>query len=371
MNSRQKILCILHRSPPAHGAAQVGDMIAHSSKLHEEFDCKFITIKSSTSLSSIGGFAFIKIYYLLELYVRIFLALVALKPDKIYFTASNKSFAFYRDLILSTLWKMYSLFKKVDVFYHFHTKGVEDFVAGSVVKTALTKFFLKDVNLILLSPLLENDFLKVNTFKRVLYLPNGVGNQLTENQFDQVIKDKFSNNKPLNVLYLSNMIKSKGYFKVLELAKKIKEEPIQFNFAGGWTSQKDKNDFFQFIKDNNLSGKVFFHGFVSGNEKQELFKKAHFFIFPTRYKNEAFPLSILEALSFGVSVIATDEGSIPHMLDEQSGIIVNDVNKLKEALEEARKQLLNKGAAMYCRQRYLDNFSLEKFEDNLISVLKK
>ena len=368
---KNKLLCILHRSPPYHGAAQVGDFIAHSSKLHKEFDCQFITIKSSTLLSSIGRFGFKKIYYLLELYVKILWALVTFKPEKIYFTASNKSFAFYRDLILSTLWKMYSLFKKVDVFYHFHTKGVEDFVAGSVVRTALTKFFLKDVNLILLSPLLENDFLKVNTFKCVLYLPNGVENQLTENQFDQVIKDKFSNKKPLNVLYLSNMIKSKGYFKVLELAKQIKEASIKFHFAGGWKSHKDKNEFFQFIKDNNLSDKVFFHGFVNGEEKEELFRKSHLLLFPTRYKNEAFPLSILESLSYGVPIIATNEGSIPFILDKRSGIVLSDVSQLSQALEDAKKLLVNVDSAIYCRQQYLDNFTLDIFDNNLIKILQK
>jgi len=87
-------------------------------------------------------------------------------------------------------------------------------------------------------------------------------------------------------------------------------------------------------------------------------------------KNDAFPLTLLESLSYCVSVIATNEGSIPYILDEQSGIILNDVKKLKEALEQARKQLLNKETAMYCRQRYLDNFSLEQFEDNLVNNLK-
>ena len=32
---KPKLLCILHRSPPAHGAAKVGDFIASSKKLNE------------------------------------------------------------------------------------------------------------------------------------------------------------------------------------------------------------------------------------------------------------------------------------------------------------------------------------------------
>ena len=44
---KQKLLCILHYSPPAHGASKVGDFIKSSEKLKDEFHCKFIKIKSS------------------------------------------------------------------------------------------------------------------------------------------------------------------------------------------------------------------------------------------------------------------------------------------------------------------------------------
>ena len=47
---KQKLLCILHYAPPAHGASKVGDFIKSSQKLKDEFDCRFIKIKSSISL---------------------------------------------------------------------------------------------------------------------------------------------------------------------------------------------------------------------------------------------------------------------------------------------------------------------------------
>jgi glycosyltransferase involved in cell wall biosynthesis len=369
MTNRRKLLCILHRSPPHHGASQVGDFISNSAKLKNNFDCKFIIIKSSTSLESIGKFEYKKIYYLSELYVKILFTLIIFRPDKIYFTASINGFAFYRDLILSTLWKGYFYLKKTDIYYHYHTKGVNDFVSKSVLRLKLTNFFIKDINLILLTPLLQDDFASLTTYKKIYFLPNGVRDQTVLVDFDNFIKDKFSNvQRSINVLYLSNMIKSKGYFKVLELAKQVNIVSVQFHFAGGWQSQKDEYEFFQFIKDNNLSNKVFFHGFVSGNEKQELFKKSHLLLFPTQ--NESFGLVILEALSYGVPVIATDEGSIPYILNEKIGIVLSDIDNLPQALEEARDTLVNQETSIYCRKHYLDNFTLDKFEDNLISVLK-
>ena len=104
------------------------------------------------------------------------------------------------------------------------------------------------------------------------------------------------------------------------------------------------------------------------NKKPSLLKKAHLLLYPS--KNDAFPLTLLESLSYGVPVIATEEGSIPYILDDRSGIVMHDVNEFPGALEQAKEKLLNKDTAMYCRQRYLDNFSLEQFEDNLVNIFK-
>ena len=367
---KSKLLCILHRSPPPHGAAKVGDFIASSEKLNENFECRFITIKSSDTIGDIGKVNFKKFYLVAELYVKVLWALLIFRPQKIYFTASIKSVALYRDILVSTLWKAYKLFKPVEVYYHYHTKGVNAFVSASERNLKLTQFFVKGVNLILLSPLLEKDFEKVQTFKNVFYLPNGVENTLENVDFNKTIETKYKQVESFNILYLSNMIKSKGYFSILELANKTKDQPMEYHFAGGWQNHEDEKEFFDYIEQNELTDKVTFHGFVNGGGKKELFEKAHLFAFPTRYENEAFPLSILEALSYGIPVIATDEGSIPYILDEKSGIIIDDVGKLPEALKRAKEHLVGTETARHCRGRFLKNFTHEQFEKNFITILK-
>lgn len=366
---KTKVLMILHRTPPIHGAAKVGDFISSSQKINKEFNCKFITIKSSQTISDIGKIDIKKIYYLVELYMKILLALFLFRPDKIYFTASISSVAFYRDLVLSILFKCYKLFKKIDIYYHYHTKGVDDFVKESKINLYLTRFFIKDITLVLLSPMLEKDFDKVKTFKRVRFLPNGVENNLEEEEFHEEIKDKYNGEEKINILYLSNMIKSKGYFEILKLARKNIHVKVHFHFAGGWQNVEDEKEFLMYIKKNNLSNIVTFHGFLNGEEKQSLFKKSHLFLFPTRYKNEAFPLSILEAFSYGIPTISTDEGSIPYILDKKSGIIFSKINNLSKVFNEGIESFINIESAKYCRKRYLDNFSLEKFENNFIKVI--
>jgi len=363
---KPKLLCVLHRSPPAHGAAKVGDMIAESEALNKAFDCKFITIKSADSLEDIRKFKFKKIYLMVALYVKVMIALITFRPQKLYFTASVSGLPFYRDLFVSTTWKIYKLIRPLEVYYHYHTKGVNKFVSNSNLNLKLSRFFLKNVNLVLLSPLLKDDFEKVTTYKELLFLPNGVEDNYSTEEFKSYIEKKSF--ETINILYLSNMMKSKGYFEVLKLSNQTKNESIHYHFAGGWQSEEDEKEFFDYIEENNLSSKVTFHGFVNGEQKQELFEKSHFFVFPTRYENEAFPLSILEAFSYGLPAISTDEGSIPFIIDEKSGIVIDDTNKLLEALSMAKESLLNIDTAFYCRQRYLENFNFKSFHSNLVNL---
>ena len=364
--SKPRLLAVLHRSPPSHGAAKVGDFISQSKKLQDEFECKFITIKSSQTISEIGKINLKKFYLVFELYIKVALALIFFRPNKIYFTSSIHGVAFYRDLLISTLYKIYSKLKEVDIYYHYHTKGVDNFVSNSLRNFKLTKFFVKGVNIILLSPTLKSDFQKVDGYKSISYLPNGVEDNFNEDSFKSYIENKDFDQ--INILYLSNMIKSKGYFEVLKLAKGVNK--YHFHFAGGWQSDEDKDEFFEFIKSNNLEEVVTFHGFINGDEKRKLFESSQLFIFPTRYENEAFPLSILEAFSYGLAVISTDEASIPSIVDDKTSVLIKEMSDLDKALDDAIKTFINIDTAYECRNRYLKYFSLDRFEENLVKVFQ-
>ena len=364
---KPKLLCILHRSPPAHGAAKVGDFIASSEKLKDTFECRFITIKSSESIGDIGKVNVKKFYLVAELYFKVLWALLTFRPQKLYLTASIRSVALYRDLLLSTLWKTYRIFKPLECFYHYHTKGVDAYVSASERNLNLTRFFVKDVTLLLLSPLLEKDFEKVKTYRSIRFLPNGVEDPMAKEDFEAYVSKKYAQPQTVETLYLAHMMKEKGYREVLELAKATRGEKIRYHFAGGWKEEESKTEFFAFVKAHGLEETVIHHGFVSGEQKADLFKNAHLLLYPS--KNDAFPLTLLESLSYGVPVIATDEGSIPYILDAHSGIVLHDVNDLPEAVEEAKEKLLNRESAQYCRERYLDHFSLEQFEERFVAVI--
>lgn len=365
---KPKLLCILHRSPPAHGAAKVGDFIGESKKLKENFDCKFITIKSSYTIGDIGKVNIKKLYLVVELFLKVFFTLLIFRPGKLYFTASISGVAFYRDLLVSLLWKAYKVFKPLEVYYHYHTKGIDTFVSSSSRNLKLTNFFIKDVNMILLSPLLEKDLQKVDTYKKIIFLPNGVEDTFKKENINSHLEKKYSKVNKIQALYLAHMMKEKGYWDVLELALKTKNQNIHYHFAGSWKDEENKKDFFDFVKEHNLEENITHHGFVSGKEKNDLFEKAHILLYPS--KNDAFPLTLLESLSYGVPVYASNEGSISYILDEKSGEIILKDKDINTNISSILSKFINKDTAIYCRKRYIENFSLEQFEENLLKVLK-
>jgi glycosyltransferase involved in cell wall biosynthesis len=253
------------------------------------------------------------------------------------------------------------------VYYHYHTKGIDDFVSQSIVHLILTRFFLRNVNVILLSRILVKDFEKANVYKKIFFLSNGIKNKIDESTMEENIKRKYENLNQIQVLYLSQLTKEKGFDEVLALASHTLGRNIHYHFAGGWQSYEDKDFFYKFVEKNNLTNSVTYHGFVSGIKKENLFNKVHLLAYPSR--NDAFPLTILESLSYGVPVIASSQGSIPIMLDEKSGIVVNDLTNFIGGFEKSMTSLISQQAAKYCRERFVKEFTLEKFEINLIGVL--
>ena len=99
----------------------------------------------------------------------------------------------------------------------------------------------------------------------------------------------------------------------------------------------------ELCKQKSISDCVTFTGWVSSEEKTKIFRSSKLFILPSW--NEGLPMSMLEAMSFGIPVIVTRVGGIPSVIHNgYNGLMISP--KSKEELKNAICRLLNDDAYM-------------------------
>jgi glycosyltransferase involved in cell wall biosynthesis len=131
----------------------------------------------------------------------------------------------------------------------------------------------------------------------------------------------------LRVLYLSNLIVSKGYRDVVqavaELAKQRPDLRLSLDVAGAPSPEGDfsdaaaqRSDLKALFAGLPASVTATYHGSVEGAAKERLLRDADVFVLPTWYINEGQPIAVLEALTSGLPVIATDWRAIRESMPE-------------------------------------------------------
>lgn len=88
------------------------------------------------------------------------------------------------------------------------------------------------------------------------------------------------------------------------------------------------------VADLDLTEAVSFPGFLNADQKARLFAEADIFINTNRIDN--MPVAVVEACAFGLPVVATEVGGLPHLISHgENGLLVpdNDVPAMVQAIE--------------------------------------
>lgn len=362
----KKILFILHLPPPVHGAAMVGKYIQDSKLINLSFDCEYINLSTSKELNDIGKGGLSKIFTIVRLQYNVFKALSRKNFDVCYMTLTAQGAGFYKDLFIVVILKLFG--KKI--VYHFHNKGIA-IAQKKMLSDLLYQFVFKGTQSILLSKYLYPDVQRYVKKEDVFYCANGIPSSLeVENSF-LLRKNK---EQPFCILFLSNMMEEKGVWVLLHACKLLKENGLNFecHFIGAW-SDIQESVFKAKVLEAGLSECVTAHGKKYNEEKNSFFRRADVFVFPTYYHNEAFSLVVLEAMQAGLPVISTAEGGIADMVIEgETGFLIP--KKDPRALADSIKLLYDQHdlclkLGREGRNRFLDLFTLETFEKNMLEIL--
>lgn len=119
---------------------------------------------------------------------------------------------------------------------------------------------------------------------------------------------------------------------------KQERKNIHLDVVGNISSKNYYNKLRILVSENGLEDVVSFSGRVSDEELRNYYSKAYCFVFPSLL--EGYGMVLIEAMSYGLPVIAFNNSAIPFTLkDGKNGILVE--NKNVKALKNAILALCN------------------------------
>jgi glycosyltransferase involved in cell wall biosynthesis len=364
MNNLNKILFILHFPPPIHGSSLMGGYIKESKRINEAFNCQYINLGTSVTIEEIGAKKIRKIFRYVLIHFKVLYKLITFKPKFCYVAITAKGFGFYKDSLIVLLIKLFG----VRLVYHFHNKGINS-RQSMLIDNFLYRIVFKNASAILLSKYLYFDIQKYIPENKVYYCANGVEEWSSNGRQKKI--NKYNNVK---ILFLSNLMESKGVFVLLEACKILKYKKLDFNctFIGGEGDINEKK-FKEKVLEFELLDYVKYIGVKLGKEKVNEFIISDIFVLPTM--NDCFPLVLLEAMQFSLPVVSTFEGGIPEIVEDyKTGFLIPpaDSKLLAERIESLIiNPKLRRELGLAGHSKYLNEFTLRIFERNLYSILKK
>jgi glycosyltransferase involved in cell wall biosynthesis len=152
-------------------------------------------------------------------------------------------------------------------------------------------------------------------------------------------KEKNIVNNPVIIAMPAGLKVHKGHSYAIEAAKKLIERKV-YNFK--WVfygSGPLLNELKKKVKEFNLINHCYFPGNIDHKELLDKYKRNEVDIvisssITTQEVFEGIPVSLMEAMSYGIPVIATDCGATRELVDGKSGILVNqnDANSVSTAI---------------------------------------
>jgi glycosyltransferase involved in cell wall biosynthesis len=188
---------------------------------------------------------------------------------------------------------------------------------------------------------------------------NGIDHEYFSPKNQKNSIQRLNTNKPI-VLYSGRFIALKGINILVKAMRRVINETkdVHFAFAGPEANMKWVR---MFEKEEIPSECYSFLGYIPHNEMPEIYSASKIFVLPSFI--ESFPFSVLEAMSSGVAVIASNVGGVPEMIEDGvDGLLVPPGNPeilAKKILFLLNNESESKRIAKKARERILEEFTSE------------
>ena len=270
-------------------------------------------------------------------------------------------FSFWRDILHMLAFRLIGC----RVIWHIHDGSFEGFVRDQPrVRKAILQWALrKGSRAIVLSRMAKESLEPLVPGVRWHVLPNGVAIPPVTGK---------SPDGSTRFLFLGNLTRRKGAYDLVAATARAKQQGFtgSVHLAGGEGTPGDREAIERFIAASGCQAEVRLLGIVRGEAKENALASSDCLVLPSYA--EGLPMAVLEAMAYGLPVIATRIGAVPEAVtDGQEGFLIDvgDIEALADRLlriaadADVRRRM---GAA--ARRRAEAEFSLNVMVDRILSI---
>ena len=158
---------------------------------------------------------------------------------------------------------------------------------------------------------------------------------------DSGVTTETSRDDILRILSVSSVNDVKQVIEIPKSLKEINAMNIQWTHIGDGPLMQNLKDYSEQIKNSNKNLEIILLGYKTNNEVHLYYQNSQVDIFVNVSKIEGVPVSIMEAISYGIPVIATDVGGTSEIVKITFGELIN-AEKVNQELKLSIKNFTNK-----------------------------
>jgi glycosyltransferase involved in cell wall biosynthesis len=407
-----KLLVFAHTPPPHHGQSYMveymlngfgGDQRKRRNRREPPspfgIQCYHVNSRLSKTLADIGEIRGTKLLRIFLFCLQAIWCRFRYGLENFYYVpAPGKRAALYRDWLVMFVCRPF--FK--NIILHWHAAGLAKWLETSVqIRTRALTFhaFKRPALSIVISKYNFADAEKLFS-QRICRVNYGIPDPCRD--YEQKVlprrkarfaaRAKLLRNEPLaaadlegtggdphivRVLYLAHYMREKGLFAAAQavalanqqLSRRQSGVQMRLWAAGTFVTDEERTEFEKLMATAEFAGVVDRLGFVSGPPKERVLREADLFCFPTRYPAENQPVTLIEAMAFGLPTVTTRWRSIPEMFP--SGYTGLVANQSPGPIADALLGLMTTETGEELRAVFLRDFTLEKHLSGLAEALRQ
>ena len=290
------------------------------------------------------------------------------KYDKVYYTNFIHS-EFIKDILLKTKWENCD----INTFSLMYLMGLSNTYYREIVPklkeeyiVVLDRYIYTIISKNIVSSEVKNDKW-INKCLEIFRRPDI--KIFIDTSIDECLKRK--NHEDKIILFLGFITELKGVFDIPDIAKKIIERNrnVKFVLAGSGEIEKLQ----AIVEEKGISQYFSFPGWVKKERKEKLLQEADLFFLPSY--TEGMPMSILEAMGYGLPIVATNVGGIPQLVENGKNGYMVEPGKIddfaKVILELTGNDELIYRMGKESIEKAYEKYSLEKHLEKVCKLYEK